>query len=117
MLMRVALGIHLHDIDAAIETYNLMADKWFTHASPTMFNAGTPIPQMSSCFLLSMVRSRRSTQQHPASPSSTQQHTARHDMVAIAGLSGMPVPFSRERKPGHCRGEGLTHVISSLVAG
>ena len=55
MLMRVALGIHLDDVDAAIETYNLMADKWFTHASPTMFNAGTPNPQMSSCFLLHMV--------------------------------------------------------------
>ncbi len=55
MLMRVALGIHLRDIDAAIETYNLMSEKWFTHASPTMFNAGTPEPQMSSCFLLSMV--------------------------------------------------------------
>ena len=55
MLMRVALGIHLDDVDAAIETYNLMADKWFTHASPTMFNAGTPNPQMSSCFLLQMV--------------------------------------------------------------
>ena len=55
MLMRVALGIHLNDIDAAIETYNLMAEKWFTHASPTMFNAGTPNPQMSSCFLLSMI--------------------------------------------------------------
>ena len=56
MLMRVALGIHLGDIDAAIETYTLMSEKWFTHASPTMFNAGTPTPQMSSCFLLSMVR-------------------------------------------------------------
>jgi ribonucleoside-diphosphate reductase alpha chain len=54
MLMRVALGIHLRDIDAAIETYNLMSDKWFTHASPTMFNAGTNFPQMSSCFLLTM---------------------------------------------------------------
>ena len=56
MLMRVALGIHLRDIDAAIETYNLMSEKWFTHASPTMFNAGTNFPQMSSCFLLTMVR-------------------------------------------------------------
>lgn len=55
MLMRVALGIHLRDIDSAIETYHLMAERWFTHASPTMFNAGTPRPQMSSCFLLSMV--------------------------------------------------------------
>jgi ribonucleoside-diphosphate reductase alpha subunit len=55
MLMRVALGIHMSDIDAAIETYTLMSEKWFTHASPTMFNAGTPTPQMSSCFLLSMV--------------------------------------------------------------
>ena len=54
MLMRVAIGIHKHDLDAAIETYHLMSDKWFTHATPTMFNAGTPSPQMSSCFLLSM---------------------------------------------------------------
>jgi len=54
MLMRVSVGIHKHDIDAAIETYNLMSEKWFTHASPTMFNSGTPRPQMSSCFLLTM---------------------------------------------------------------
>ncbi|HPQ08066.1 MAG TPA: ribonucleoside-diphosphate reductase subunit alpha [Bacteroidia bacterium] len=52
MLMRVSLGIHKEDIDAAIETYNLMSEKWFTHATPTLFNAGTPKPQMSSCFLL-----------------------------------------------------------------
>ncbi|MBX3101709.1 MAG: ribonucleoside-diphosphate reductase subunit alpha [Bacteroidetes bacterium] len=54
MFMRVALGIHFHDIEAAIETYNLMSDKWFIHATPTLFNAGTPTPQLSSCFLLSM---------------------------------------------------------------
>ena len=54
MLMRVSLGIHKKDIDAAIETYNLMSEKWFTHATPTLFNSGTPKPQMSSCFLLSM---------------------------------------------------------------
>jgi ribonucleoside-diphosphate reductase alpha chain len=54
MFMRVAIGIHKHDIDAAIETYNLMSEKWFIHATPTLFNAGTPKPQMSSCFLLSM---------------------------------------------------------------
>jgi len=54
MLMRVALGIHQEDIEAAIETYNLMSDKWFTHATPTLFNAGTPKPQLSSCFLLTM---------------------------------------------------------------
>ena len=54
MLMRVSLGIHKDDIDKAIETYTLMSEKWFTHATPTMFNAGTPCPQMSSCFLLSM---------------------------------------------------------------
>jgi ribonucleoside-diphosphate reductase alpha chain len=54
LLMRVAVGIHKEDIDAAIQTYNLMSEKWFTHASPTMFNAGTPSPQMSSCFLLAM---------------------------------------------------------------
>ena len=54
MLMRVAIGIHMEDIDAAIETYNLLAGKWFTHATPTLFNAGTPKPQMSSCFLVQM---------------------------------------------------------------
>ncbi len=54
MLMRVSLGIHEDDIDAAIETYHLMSQKWFTHASPTLFNAGTLKPQMSSCFLLTM---------------------------------------------------------------
>ena len=52
MLMRVALGIHGEDIEAAVETYHLMSEKWFTHATPTLFNAGTPKPQMSSCFLL-----------------------------------------------------------------
>ena len=54
MIMRVAVGIHKNDIDATIETYNLMSEKWFTHATPTLFNAGTPKPQMSSCFLLTM---------------------------------------------------------------
>lgn len=54
MLMRVAIGIHGRDLGAAIETYNLLSEKWFTHASPTLFNAGTPKPQMSSCFLLTM---------------------------------------------------------------
>ncbi len=54
MLMRVAVGIHGEDIDAAIETYQLMSEKWFIHATPTLFNSGTPKPQMSSCFLLSM---------------------------------------------------------------
>ena len=54
MIMRVSVGIHMEDIDAAIETYNLMSEKWFTHATPTLFNAGTPKPQLSSCFLLTM---------------------------------------------------------------
>ncbi len=54
MIMRVAVGIHGEDIEAAINTYNLMSEKWFTHATPTLFNAGTPKPQMSSCFLLTM---------------------------------------------------------------
>lgn len=54
MFMRVAIGIHKNDIDAAIKTYNLMSERWFTHATPTLFNAGTPKPQMSSCFLLTM---------------------------------------------------------------
>ncbi len=52
MIMRVAVGIHKNDIEAAIRTYNLMSERWFTHATPTLFNAGTPKPQMSSCFLL-----------------------------------------------------------------
>lgn len=54
MLMRVSVGIHLNDLDAAIETYELMSKKFFTHATPTLFNSGTPKPQMSSCFLLAM---------------------------------------------------------------
>ncbi len=54
MLMRVSLGIHKNDIKSAIATYNLMSEGWFTHATPTLFNSGTPKPQMSSCFLLTM---------------------------------------------------------------
>lgn len=54
MLMRVAVGIHLNDMEAAVETYELMSKKYFTHATPTLFNSGTPKPQMSSCFLLAM---------------------------------------------------------------
>jgi ribonucleoside-diphosphate reductase alpha chain len=54
MLMRVAVGIHKEDIDEIIKTYTLMSERWFTHATPTLFNAGTPKPQLSSCFLLTM---------------------------------------------------------------
>lgn len=54
MYMRVAVGIHLDNIEEVIKTYNLMSERWFTHATPTLFNAGTPKPQMSSCFLLTM---------------------------------------------------------------
>lgn len=54
MLMRVSVGIHLNDIESVIETYELMSKKYFTHATPTLFNSGTPKPQMSSCFLLTM---------------------------------------------------------------
>lgn len=54
MYMRVAVGIHKNDIDSIIKTYHLMSERWFTHATPTLFNAGTPKPQMSSCFLLTM---------------------------------------------------------------
>jgi len=54
MLMRVAVGLHKDDIDAVIKTYNLMSEGWFTHASPTLFNSGTPRPQLSSCFLVAM---------------------------------------------------------------
>ncbi len=54
MYMRVAVGVHKNDIENVIKTYNLMSERWFTHATPTLFNAGTPKPQMSSCFLLTM---------------------------------------------------------------
>ena len=54
MIMRVAVGIHGNDIERALQTYNLMSERYFTHASPTLFNAGTPRPQMSSCFLVAM---------------------------------------------------------------
>ena len=54
MLMRVAVGIHGSDIKRVLETYNLMSERYFTHASPTLFNAGTPHPQLSSCFLVCM---------------------------------------------------------------
>jgi ribonucleotide reductase alpha subunit len=58
MIMRVALGIHMQDIDSALETYTLMSQKMFTHATPTLFNAGTPRPQLSSCFLLNVKEDR-----------------------------------------------------------
>ncbi|MCA6496496.1 MAG: ribonucleoside-diphosphate reductase subunit alpha [Chitinophagaceae bacterium] len=54
MYMRVSIGIHKNDMDSAIKTYHLMSERWFTHATPTLFNAATPKPQMSSCFLLTM---------------------------------------------------------------
>ncbi|KAM3244891.1 hypothetical protein ACQJBY_056305 [Aegilops geniculata] len=54
MLMRVSVGIHKDDIESAVKTYHMMSQRWFTHASPTLFNAGTPRPQLSSCFLVCM---------------------------------------------------------------
>ena len=54
LIMRVAVGIHMDDLASILETYELLSDKWFTHATPTLFNAGTLKPQMSSCFLLQM---------------------------------------------------------------
>ncbi len=54
LLMRVAVGLHLDDMEKVIETYNLLSERWFTHATPTLFNAGTPKPQLSSCFLVQM---------------------------------------------------------------
>lgn len=54
MLMRVAVGIHGENMEEVVKTYNLLSEKWFTHATPTLFNAGTPKPQLSSCFLLTM---------------------------------------------------------------
>lgn len=54
MLMRVSVGIHADDIDNVVKTYHLLSERWFTHASPTLFNAGTPRPQLSSCFLICM---------------------------------------------------------------
>jgi ribonucleoside-diphosphate reductase alpha chain len=54
LFMRVAVGIHKNNLEEAVRTYNMMSEGWFTHATPTLFNAGTPKPQMSSCFLLQM---------------------------------------------------------------
>lgn len=54
MIMRVAVGIHGRNVEKILETYNLMSERYFTHASPTLFNAGTPHPQLSSCFLVAM---------------------------------------------------------------
>jgi ribonucleotide reductase alpha subunit len=54
MLMRVSIGIHKNDLDSVFETYHLMSQRWFTHATPTLYNSGTRNPQMSSCFLLNM---------------------------------------------------------------
>ncbi len=54
LFMRVAVGIHKGDIEQVLKTYDLLSERWFTHATPTLFNAGTPKPQMSSCFLLTM---------------------------------------------------------------
>ena len=54
MLMRVAVGIHHTNLEKALHTYDLMSQGYFTHATPTLFNSGTPMPQMSSCFLLTM---------------------------------------------------------------
>ena len=54
MWLRVAIGIHFNDLDSVKETYDLMSQKYFTHATPTLYNAGTPRPQLSSCYLLSM---------------------------------------------------------------
>ncbi|KEH32877.1 putative ribonucleoside-diphosphate reductase [Medicago truncatula] len=54
MIMRVSVGIHKDDVESAVKTYHFMSQRWFTHASPTLFNAGTPRPQLSSCFLVCM---------------------------------------------------------------
>jgi ribonucleoside-diphosphate reductase subunit M1 len=54
MLMRVSIGIHKDDLESAFSTYHMMSQLWFTHATPTLFNSGTPQPQMSSCFLLTI---------------------------------------------------------------
>ena len=54
MWLRVSICLHMDDLDKVKETYNLMSEKWFTHATPTLFNAGTPRPQLSSCFLIAM---------------------------------------------------------------
>ena len=54
MLMRVSVGIHKDDLESVVSTYHMLSEGWFTHATPTLFNSGTPKPQMSSCFLLTM---------------------------------------------------------------
>ena len=54
MLMRVSVGMPQEDVESAIQTYHTLSERWFTHASPTLFNEGTPRPQLSSCFLICM---------------------------------------------------------------
>ena len=113
MLMRVALGIHLRDIDSAIETYNLMSEKWFTHASPTMFNAGTKTPQMSSCFLLTM-QARRPHRLQPRAPPARRPHaahtpparrlhTASHRLQSLKPLTHRLHRLRAARAPRVCR--------------
>ena len=124
MLMRVAIGIHKRDLDAAVETYELMSQRWFTHATPTMFNAGTPQPQMSSCFLLSMKddsidgdahpdaapapRPERATATRPRpAPRPTHPHlalTAPAPAHQASSTRSRSVPASRSRRAGSaCR--------------
>lgn len=76
MLMRVAVGIHKSDIDSAIATYHLLSERWFTHASPTLFNAGTPRAQMSSCFLICMKNDSIEVRLH-----AIDKHTAADSML------------------------------------
>ena len=89
MFMRVAVGIHKQDVDAAIETYDLMSQRYFTHATPTLFNSGTPRPQLSSCFLLTMkdVRARRSAGVGALSRSAACTAAAAAVVVAASGAT------------------------------
>lgn len=106
MLMRVAVGIHGEDVEAAVETYNMLSEKLFTHASPTLFNAATPRPQLSSCFLLTMsgdsIEGIYDTLKQTALISKSaggiglNVHNIRAKGTYIAGTNGFYVPF----KPG-----------------
>ena len=105
MLMRVSVGIHRADIDLAVQTYHLLSERWFTHASPTLFNAGTPRPQLSSCFLVCMKND--SIEVRPAG-----RAAARYVCTAGGRLSARPCRcfqagrkvWSQQNRPGvHCR--------------
>jgi hypothetical protein len=111
MLMRVAVGIHKEDIDSACKTYNLLSERWFTHASPTLFNAGTPRPQLSSCFLVCMkVRARCSA----AAPAPAAEHCGTRYPHTSSASTHLPCRLGTSRHPPrHTRHHPHHHTLAT----